>query len=96
MPGIWERSLSGVAMALLRLRIEPRELCTEDGSLPLTEAIVGAVDVVAVEPLARHAATIVNAAGTAFEQFVIRNDNAAFTGGHELARLETERAGYPV
>jgi len=51
---------------------------------------------VAVEPLARHAATIVNAAGTAFEQFVIRNDNAAFTGGHELARLETERAGYPV
>src|SRR6516164_11105485 len=74
------------------MRIKARQLRAEDGALPFAETIVRAVDIVAVEPLAGHAAAIVNAARQALESIVIGDDNAAFSRRHELARLKTEGA----
>src|SRR5947209_11989193 len=45
----------------------------------------------AVEPLAGHAAAVVNGASLALEGIVIREDDAALTGRDQLAGLEAER-----
>src|SRR5215813_9259782 len=43
-----------------------------------------------VEPLSRHASAVVNGAGLALEVVVVGDDDAAFSGRHQFAGLETE------
>src|SRR5215470_7985358 len=73
------------------LFIQTRELRAEHRALPLTQTIVRTVNVVAVKPLTGHTSAIVDGARQALDFIVIRNNHAAFAGGHQLAGLETER-----
>jgi hypothetical protein len=66
------------------------ELCHQDGSLPFAATVIRTVDEMAVEPLSRHTATIMDGTGLTLESVVVGNDDAAFTGGHQLAGLKTK------
>src|SRR5215510_4186483 len=79
-------------MTVLRLLVQPAELSMQDRTLPLAQPVVRPVDIVAVEPLPRHAAAIVHRARHALHLIVIRNDDSALACCHQLARLEAERA----
>src|SRR5215470_4088552 len=79
-------------MTMLRLGIEPAELGMEDSTLPLTEPVVGSVDIVTVEPFTRHAAAIVHRACQSLHLVIVGNDDSTLAGRHQLARLEAERS----
>jgi len=87
---------TGILVTALRLCIEARQLNAENGTLPLAQAIVRAVDEMAVEPFAGHAATVMDAAGLLLESIVIGNDDATLASGHQLAGLKTEGASRAV
>src|SRR5215470_13216017 len=79
-----------VLVAVRSLLIEARELRTKDGALPFAEPVIGPINEVAVEPLARHSATIVDGAGQALDFVIVGDDDATFACGHQLARLKAE------
>ena len=72
--------------------IQSRELGAKHCALPFTEPIIRAVDVMAVEPLSRHPATIVDGPSEEFELIIVGDDRTTFAGRHELASLKAERA----
>src|SRR5882762_8382545 len=78
-------------MAMLCLLIEPAELSMENCALPLAQSVVRPVDIVTVKPLAGHAAAVVHGARYALDLIVVSDDDSTLSGGHELARLKTER-----
>src|SRR5215469_3265697 len=80
-----------VLVAVRSLLIEACELGAKDGALPFTEPVIGPINEVAVEPLARHSATIVDGAGQALDFVIVGDDDATFACGHQLAGLKTER-----
>ena len=83
-------------MPSLRLCIEARQLSAQNRALPFAKAIIRAIDVMAIEPFARHTATVMDAASLFLKRVVVGDDHAAFTRSHELARLKTERSRYAV
>src|SRR5260221_11797997 len=81
---------------MARLFVQARQLRAKYRALPFAQTVVGAVDVMAVEPFARHAAAIVDAARLLLERIIAGDDDAAFARSHELAGLKAKRARGPV
>ena len=79
-------------MAAGGLLVQTRQLRQQHRALPFAQAVIGAVMVVAVEPFAWQAPTIMRRARHDFEVIVIAEDDAAFAGCHRLAGLEAESA----
>src|SRR5215469_6948769 len=90
---IWKKTVQQtcVLVAVRGLLIEARELRAKDGALPFAEPVIGPINEVAVEPLARHSATIVDGTGQPFDFVIVGDDDATFACGHQLAGLKTER-----
>src|SRR5437870_2862989 len=82
-----------IAMAMRRLLIQTPKLHVEHGSLPFTQAVVRSINVMAIEPLARHASAVMHGAGEALDFIIIGDDCPAFAGRHQLAGLKTKCAG---
>src|SRR5579871_115274 len=82
---------SALTMAVECLFFQAAELYVQNCALPFTQAIIRSVDEMTIEPLAGHAPAIVDGTGLALEVIVIGDDHATFSGGHQFARLETER-----
>src|SRR5215467_6058428 len=85
-----------VLMPAPGLPVESAQLRHKHRALPFAQAVVRSINEVAVEPLARHASAVVDGTGIALECIVVGNDHAAFSGGHQLARLEAEGTGDTV
>src|SRR5439155_2939143 len=81
---------SCILVAVGSLHIQTRELHAKHGALPFAEPVIGTINKVAVEPLAGHAAAIVDGAGQPFDYIVICDDYATFSGGDQLAGLKAE------
>src|SRR5271167_2199140 len=79
-------------MASLGLLVESAQLHVQNGALPFAEPVVRSIDEMTVEPFPGHPATVVHGSRLNLEFIVIRNDDSTFPGGHQLARLKTERA----
>src|SRR5262249_55753926 len=88
-----EESATLVTMA--SLLFEATKLHREYCALPFAQAIVRAIDIVAVEPFAGHAATIVNRARLALEGVIIGDNHASFAGRHQFAGLKAEGGSGP-
>src|SRR5215510_14724878 len=90
---IWKQTVQQtcVFVAVLSVLIEARELRAKDGALPFAEPVIGPLNEVAVEPLARHSATIVDGAGQALDFVIVGDDDPTFACGHQLAGLKGER-----
>src|SRR5207244_13519711 len=81
-----------IAMPMHRLLIPTSKLRVEHGSLPFTQAVVRSINVMAIEPLARHAAAVVHGAGEVLDFIIIGDDCPAFARSHQLAGLKTKCA----
>src|ERR1700722_8623757 len=77
-------------MAPFGLLIQTAQLHVQNGALPFAEPVVGAINEVAIEPLAGHAATVVHRACLHFKFIAVGNNHSAFAGGDQLAGLKTE------
>src|ERR1051326_3109332 len=72
------------------LLIQSRQLYPKNGALPFPQPVIGSINVMAVEPLAGHAAAIVDRPRQPFDGIVVCEDHSSFTRGHQLAGLEAE------
>src|SRR5438128_4281131 len=81
-----------IAMPPRRLLIQTPKLRVEHGSLPFTQAVVRSINVMAIEPLARHAPAVVHGAGEVLDFIIIGDDCPAFARSHQLAGLKTKCA----
>src|SRR5437588_13086889 len=79
-------------MTMRRLLIQAPKLRAEHGSLPFTQAVVRSINIMAIEPLARHAPAVVHGAGEVLDFIIIGDDCPAFARSHQLAGLKTESA----
>src|SRR5690349_4728066 len=77
-------------MPVQSLRLQATELDFEYCSLPLAQAIIRAVNEMAVEPLPGHSSAIMHGTGLALEVVVVRDNHAALASRHELAGLKAE------
>src|SRR5579864_4774490 len=80
-------------MAAARLLVETPELRAKHCPLPFAQAIVRSINKVAIKPLAGHAAAVVHGTGSPLKGVVVRDNDATFAGGHQLAGLKAECAG---
>ena len=62
-------------MAAFGLLVETAQLHVQNGALPFAEPVVRFINIVAIEPLAEHAATVVHGAGLHLEFVIIGNDD---------------------
>src|SRR5579864_1365965 len=74
-----------VLMAAARLLVETPELRAKHCALPFAQAIVRSINKVAIKPLTGHAAAIMHGTGSPLKGVVVRDNDATFAGGHQLA-----------
>src|SRR5437867_12648697 len=79
-------------MTMRRLLIQAPKLRAEHGSLPFTQAVVRSINVMVIEPLARHAPAVVHGAGEVLDFIIIGDDCPAFARSHHLDGLKTKCA----
>src|SRR5882757_5279379 len=79
-------------MTPLSLLIQPPQLRHENSALPFAKTIVRAVAEMAVKPFSRETAAVVDGPHLPLKRVVVGDDDATFTGGHQLAGLKAERA----